>query len=80
MMTGYRGARPGVSISDEQLDAVTSLEQTDSFDAYPQAWLQSGEEVYDTPGLPMFRFRAVTRRGGPDEQGRASMVLGRIRT
>lgn len=75
LTTGYRGAHPGEPLSDEALAAVTSLEEVDSLDDYPQAWLQSGVELYDTPGLPLFRFLVVTRKGGADQQGRASMVM-----
>ncbi|MEX1181134.1 MAG: hypothetical protein WEB63_10055 [Cucumibacter sp.] len=75
LKTGYAGARPEEPLAPEQMDAISSLEEVDSLDPYPHAWLQSGVEVYDTPGLPLFRFKAVTRRGGPDSEGRASMVL-----
>lgn len=75
LTTGYQGAHPGRPLTDDELAAVVSLEEVDSLDAYPHAWLQSGVELYDTPGLPLFRFLAVNRRGGPDDQGRASMVM-----
>ena len=75
LKTGFAGARPDEDLTEAQWAEVTSLEEVDSLDAYPQKWLESGEEVYDTPGVPMFRFRVVSRRGGADEQGRASMVL-----
>ncbi|HUV31966.1 MAG TPA: hypothetical protein VMW31_00215 [Devosiaceae bacterium] len=75
LKTGYAGSRPDEPLTEAQWDAVTNLEEVESLDTYPNAWLQSGEEVYDTPGLPLFRFKAVTRSGGPDAQGRASMVM-----
>lgn len=71
---GYRGAMPG-SLSDAQLEAVTDLTEVDEFDGYPHAWLQSGIEMYDEVGVPLFRVKALRRKGGPDSEGRTSMVL-----
>ena len=46
----------------------------DSFDGYPDKWLGQSADIFDHPDLPLFRFMAATRAGGPDEQGRASII------
>jgi hypothetical protein len=71
---GFIGARPGQPLTDTQLDAITSVETVDSFDGYPDKWLGQSADIFDHPDLPLFRFMAATRAGGPDEQGRASII------
>jgi len=74
---GYAGARPGEPFAQHVLDAITSLETVDSFDGYPDAWLEPGQEVFAQKDLPLFRVKAITLRNGPDAQGRRSMILVR---
>ncbi len=71
---GFVGARPGHPLTEAQLDAITSIETVDEFDGYPDKWLGKSEDIFDVPDLPLFRFMAATRRGGPDGEGRASIM------
>ena len=74
---GFVGAKPGQPFPKHILDAITSVEEVDSFEGYPDIWLEPGLEIFEQKDLPLFRVKAVTLRGGPDAQGRASMVLVR---
>ncbi len=74
---GFKGARPGQPLSQAILEAITRIEEVDSFEGYPDKWLSPGLEVFEDPALPLFRVTALVRRGGPDEAGRASMFLFR---
>jgi|GEM_PF-454274 len=71
---GYRGAKPGQPFSQATLEAITSVQEVDSFEGYPDKWLSKSEDIYDYPDLPLFRVEAVVRRGGPDAQGRATLI------
>ena len=71
---GFIGARPGQPLTETQLDAITSVEMVDTFDGYPDKWLGKSADIYDHPDLPLFRFMAATRKGGPDSEGRASII------
>ena len=71
---GFAGARPGHPFTETQLDAITSLELVDDFAGYPDKWLGKSEDIFDVPDLPLFRFMAATRKGGPDGEGRASII------
>ncbi len=74
---GYVGAKPGQPFPNSMLKAITSIEEVDSFDGYPDKWLDDGADLYTDKNLPLFRVRAIVRRGGPDELGRASMLMVR---
>ena len=71
---GYVGARPGQPFPKHLIDAITSIEYVDEFDGYPDKWLSKSSDIYERDDLPLFRMQAVVRRGGPDAQGRASML------
>lgn len=71
---GFVGARPGQPFPKHILDAITDVEEVDSFDAYPDVWLSKSSDIYARDDLPLFRVQVAVRRGGPDEQGRASMI------
>jgi len=71
---GFIGARPGHPFTDAQLDAITSVEEVDDFEGYPDKWIGKSADIFDHPDLPLFRFMAATRKGGPDEQGRVSII------
>jgi hypothetical protein len=71
---GFIGARPGHPFTETQLDAITSVELVDDFDGYPDKWIGKSADIFDHPDLPLFRFMAATRKGGPDEQGRVSVI------
>jgi hypothetical protein len=71
---GFIGARPGQPLTESQLDAITSVDMVDTFDGYPDKWLGKSADIYDHPDLPLFRFMAATRKGGPDGEGRASII------
>ncbi|MDB5540458.1 MAG: hypothetical protein JWQ89_2185 [Devosia sp.] len=71
---GFIGARPGHPFTDAQLDAITSVEMVDSLDGYPDKWLSKSADIFDHPDLPLFRFMAATLKGGPDAEGRVSVI------
>ncbi len=75
---GYLGARPGQPLDRATVHAISSIEEVDSLDGLPEAWLDGGFEVFADPKLPLFRFRCANRRGGPDGEGRAGFILIRI--
>ncbi len=74
---GYVGARPGQPFPKHLLEAITSIEQVDDFDGYPDKWINNGRDLYEDDSLPLFRVQAIVRRNGPDELGRASMIMVR---
>lgn len=71
---GFVGARPGHPFPKHLLDAITSIELVDEFEGYPDKWLSKSPDIFERDDLPLFRVSVVTRRGGPDEQGRASLI------
>jgi hypothetical protein len=71
---GFNGARPGYPLTESQLDSITSVEMVDDFDGYPDRWLSRSSDIFDELDRPLFRFMAATRKGGPDAEGRASIV------
>jgi hypothetical protein len=46
----------------------------DDFEGYPDKWISKSADIFDHPDLPLFRFMAATRKGGPDSEGRASII------
>lgn len=74
---GFVGAIPGQPFPKHVLEAITSLEEVDDFDGYPDKWLDSGQDLYVNKELPLFRVRVIVRRNGPDDQGRTSMIMVR---
>jgi len=71
---GFVGARPGQPFPKHLLDAITHVEEVDEFDGYPDKWLSKSPDIFERNDLPLFRVSAVVRRGGPDADGRASMI------
>ena len=71
---GFLGARPGQPFPKRLLDAITSVEMVDEFDGYPDKWLGKSADIFDHPDLPLFRVMVAVRKGGPDAQGRASLI------
>jgi hypothetical protein len=71
---GFIGARPGQPFPKHILDAITSVEEVDEFDGYPDKWLSKSPDIYERKDLPLFRVMVAVRRGGPDAEGRASLV------
>ena len=71
---GFVGARPGQPFPKHLLDAITHVEEVDEFDGYPDKWLSKSPDIFDRDDLPLFRVSAVVRRGGPDAEGRVSML------
>lgn len=74
---GFVGARPGRPFAKHMLNAITSIEEIDEFAGYPDKWLEPGLEVFAEKDLPLFRVKAAVRRNGPDDQGRASIIMVR---
>jgi hypothetical protein len=71
---GFFGARPGQPFPKHLLDAITSVEMVDEFDGYPDKWLGKSEDIFERNDLPLFRVMAAVRTGGPDAEGRASII------
>ena len=74
---GYEGARPGMPLTEKQLETITDVEIVDSFDGYPDAYLSPAQDLFEYENTPLFRVKALVRRDGPDEEGRASVILVR---
>jgi hypothetical protein len=71
---GFVGARPGQAFPQHLLDAITHVEEVDELDGYPDKWISKSPDIFERDDLPLFRVSAVVRRGGPDADGRASMI------
>ncbi|MBI4921111.1 MAG: hypothetical protein HY834_05135 [Devosia nanyangense] len=71
---GFEGAVPGHPFSQHLLDAITSVEEIDSFEGYPDKWLTSTQDVFKHPELPLFRMMVANLKEGPDEHGRMSIL------
>ena len=71
---GFVGARPGEPFPKQMLDAITSVDVVDEFDGYPDKWLSKSGDIFEHDDLPLFRVMAAVRKGGPDAQGRASII------
>ena len=71
---GFVGARPGQPFPKHLLDAITEVKTVDSFDGYPDKWITHSQDIFAREDLPLFRVQAVVLRGGPDAEGRASMM------
>jgi hypothetical protein len=57
---------PGQPFPKHLLDAITHVEDVDSFDGYPDKWLGKSEDIFDRDDLPLFRVQA----GGAQERPR----------
>jgi len=68
---GFFGARPGQPFPKHLLDAITSIEEVDSFEGYPDKWLGKSSDLFTRDDLPLFGVMAAVRKGGPDAEGRA---------
>ena len=71
---GFVGAKPGQPFPKHLLDAITHVELVDDFDGYPDKWISKSTDIFDRDDLPLFRVMAAVRRGGPDAEGRASII------
>lgn len=71
---GFLGASPGQPFPKHILDAITSVEEVDSFDGYPDKWLGKSGDIFEHKDLPLFRVMVANLRGGPDGEGRASIL------
>ena len=71
---GFWGANPGQPFAKHILDAITHIEMVDEFDGYPDKWLGKSEDIFEHKDLPLFRVMAAVRKGGPDAEGRASVI------
>jgi hypothetical protein len=71
---GFVGAKPGQPFPRHLLDAITDVQMVDSFEGYPDKWLSHSQDIFARTDLPLFRVQAVVLRGGPDAEGRASLL------
>jgi hypothetical protein len=71
---GFVGAKPGHPLPQHLLRAISSVEDVDSFDGYPDKWLSSSQDVFENPELPLFRVMAANLKNGPDAEGRMSII------
>lgn len=71
---GFFGARPGQPFPKHLLDAIGSVETVDSLEGYPDKWLSKSQDIFERDDLPLFRVMAANRKGGPDAEGRASII------
>ncbi len=71
---GFEGAKPGHPLTESQLDAICSVQEVDDLEGYPDKWLGQSADIFDAKNVPLFRFMAATRKGGPDGKGRASII------
>jgi hypothetical protein len=71
---GFVGACPGQPFPKHLLDAITDIQLVDELDGYPDKWLSKSQDIFARDDLPLFRVQAVVRKGGPDAQGRASVI------
>jgi hypothetical protein len=71
---GFVGAKPGQPFPKAMLDAITHIEEVDEFDGYPDKWLSKSVDIFERDDLPLFRVIAAVRKGGPDADGRASII------
>lgn len=74
---GFKGATPGMPLPRHLLEAITTIETVDEFDAEPDRLFEPGQELFEANDLPLFRVKAIVRRGGADKNGRAAMILVR---
>ena len=56
---GFKGAQPGYPFPQRILEEITSVEEVDSFECYPDKWLSSSQDVFDHPD-PRRPNRAMT--------------------
>ena len=71
---GFYGAQPGQPFPQQMLDAITQIEYVDEFDGYPDKWITKSQDIFERTDLPLFRVMAAVRKGGPDAEGRASVL------
>jgi len=71
---GFKGAKPGYPFPQRILEEITSVEELDSFEGYPDKWLSASQDLFEHPELPLFRVMVANLRNGPDAQGRMSIV------
>jgi hypothetical protein len=71
---GFAGARPGHRLPEHLLDAITTVEEVDSFEGYPDKWLSNSQDVFKRAELPLFRLMVANLKDGPDAQGRKSII------
>jgi hypothetical protein len=71
---GFKGAKPGYPFPQRILEEITSVVEVDSFEGYPDKWLSASQDVFEHPDLPLFRVMVANLKGGPDAQGRASII------
>ena len=76
---GFWGANPGQPFAKHILDAITHIEMVDEFDGYPDKWMSKSEDIFAHQDLPLFRVMAAVRKGGPDAEGRSSVIQVRAR-
>ena len=72
---GFVGARPGQPFPKHMLDAITDRSRmVDEFDGYPDKWLSQVRRHLRAQRPAAVPRQVAVRRGGPDAEGRASII------
>ncbi len=71
---GFKGAQPGYPFPQRILEEITSVEEVESFEGYPDKWLSASQDLFDHPELPLFRVMVANLKNGPDAEGRMSII------
>jgi hypothetical protein len=71
---GFKGAKPGYPFPQRILEEITTVEEVESFEGYPDKWLSASQDVFERRDLPLFRVMVANLKGGPDAEGRASII------
>ena len=74
---GFVGSRPGQPIPKAMLNEIVSLSEVESFDGFPDRWMSNSQDLFERDDLPLFRVSVANRKGGPDAEGRAAIVMVR---
>lgn len=77
LTVGFVGSRPGQPIPQAMINEIVSLTEVDSFEGFPDRWMSNSQDLFERDDLPLFRVMVANRRGGPDADGRAAIVMVR---
>lgn len=70
----YKGSHPGQPFTDAELDIIADVVEVDSFEGMPENITTASQDLFARDDLPLLRVTAYNLKGGPDAEGRASLV------